>query len=75
MACIMNTNEEEKGNRTTVEADRAYFKIETTRFTILDASGHKSHGPNMTGDASQTDRGVLIIPAQKGGFELEHGDQ
>ena len=40
-----------------------------TKFTILDASGHKNHVPNMINSASQADMGMLVISAQKVKFE------
>ncbi|XP_023645410.1 eukaryotic peptide chain release factor GTP-binding subunit ERF3A isoform X4 [Capsella rubella] len=77
MAYIMDTNEEERVKGITVEIGRAHFETQSTRFTILDAPGHKSYVHTMISGASQADIGVLVISARKGEFEtgFERGGQ
>ena len=45
------------------------LKHNISRFTILDAPGHKSYVPRMIEGAAMADIAVLIISARKGEFE------
>lgn len=77
LAFILDTSEEERAKGKTVEVGRAHFETEKTRYTILDAPGHKNYVPNMIAGAAQADVGVLVISARKGEFEtgFEKGGQ
>ncbi|PPR88627.1 hypothetical protein GOBAR_AA32057 [Gossypium barbadense] len=72
MAHIRDTNEEERAKGITIEAGRAHFETATTRFTILDAPGHKGYIPNTINGASQAHIGEIETGYEKGGQTGEH---
>mmetsp|Transcript_17031 Transcript_17031/g.30505 ORF Transcript_17031/g.30505 Transcript_17031/m.30505 type:complete len:408 (+) Transcript_17031:198-1421(+) len=68
-AYALDTTEGERNKGKTEECGSAYFETNKTRFTILDAPGHKGYVPNMINGATQADVAILVISGRKGEFE------
>lgn len=63
----MDPNERKRGK--TVECSKMMLNLESRRYTLFDAPGHKNYVPNMIMGACQADIAVLIISAKDGEFE------
>lgn len=68
-AYLMDSSDEERARGKTIETGRAFFETPTTRYTILDAPGHRNYLNEVIGSATHADVGVLVVSARKGEFE------
>ena len=69
LAYVMDGLKEERERGITIDVAHKEFFTPNYYWTIIDAPGHRDYVNNMITGAGQADAALILVPAEKGGFE------